>query len=141
MVKRRPASSLQDLVLSACTSLVAQRYRGKLVRFEFSHYTARKISLMYSFSGNCAASVPVSTFNIHVSVSDLYIPRIGPQISCSRMGPIVRIYKSLTDTCMWKVGLWPRNSFSGNICFQFLALVLCSVGEGNNLSIGGVSVD
>jgi hypothetical protein len=24
-------------------------------------------------------------------------------------------------------GLWPRNSFSGNICFQFSVLVLCSV--------------
>ncbi len=34
---------------------------------------------MYSFSGNCAASVPIST--IHVSASDLYIPRIGPHIS------------------------------------------------------------
>ncbi len=34
-------------------------------------------------------------FHIHVSVSDLYIPRIGPHISSSRnMG----IYNSLTDT-------------------------------------------
>jgi hypothetical protein len=31
----------------------------------------------------------------HVSVRDLYIPRIGLHISCSRIG---RIYKSLTDT-------------------------------------------
>ncbi len=38
-------------------------------------------------------------FHIHVSVSDLHIPRIGPHISCSRIGkPIVGIYKSLTDT-------------------------------------------
>ncbi len=34
-------------------------------------------------------------FHIHVSVSDLYIPRIGPHISCRS---IVGIYKSLTDT-------------------------------------------
>ncbi len=27
---------------------------------------------------------------------------------------------------MWKLGLWPRNSFSGNICFEFSVLVLCS---------------
>jgi hypothetical protein len=40
--------------------------------------TVRKILFMYSFSGNSTASVPVS---IHVSVSDLYIPRIGPHIS------------------------------------------------------------
>ena len=67
-------------------------------------------------------------FHIHVSVSDLYIPRIGPHISCSRIGrSIVGICKSLTDTWMWKLRLWPRNSFSGNICFEFLVLVLCSV--------------
>ena len=39
---------------------------------------------MYSFSGNCAESVPISTFMC--SVSDLYISRIGPHISCSRIG-------------------------------------------------------
>jgi hypothetical protein len=38
-------------------------------------------------------------FHIHVSVSDLYIPRIGPHISSSRKGrPIMGIYNSLTDT-------------------------------------------
>jgi hypothetical protein len=66
--------------------------------------------------------------HIHVFVSDLNIPRIGPHISCSRIGrSIVGIYKPLTDTCIWTLGLWPRNSFSGNICFQFSVLVLCSV--------------
>ncbi len=64
-------------------------------------------------------------FHIHVSVSDLCIPRIGPHISYSRIGrSIVGIYKSLTDTWMRK---WPRNSFSGNICFEFVVLGLCSV--------------
>jgi hypothetical protein len=29
-------------------------------------------------------------FHIHVSVSDLYIPRIGPHISCSRIGGSIR---------------------------------------------------
>jgi hypothetical protein len=37
-------------------------------------------------------------FHIHVSVSDLNTPRIGPHISCSRVGrPILVIYKYLTD--------------------------------------------
>ncbi len=89
---------------------------------------------MYSFSGNCAASVPISTFmclcpnfHIHVSVSDLYSPRIFPHISYSRKGrPIVGIYNSLTDTWMWKLGLRPRYSFSGNICFKFSSFCLCS---------------
>jgi hypothetical protein len=33
---------------------------------------------------------------------------------------------------MWKLGLWPRNFFSGNICFEFSLLVLCSVCIGTN---------
>jgi hypothetical protein len=37
--------------------------------------------------------------HIHVSVSDLYIPKISTHISCSRIGrSIVGTYKSLTDT-------------------------------------------
>ncbi len=41
--------------------------------------------------------------------------------------PIVGIYKSLTDTWMWKLGLRLRNSFSWNICFKFSVLCLYSV--------------
>ncbi len=67
-------------------------------------------------------------FHIHVSVCDLYIPRIGPHISCSRIGrSIVGIHKSLTDTWMWKLGLRSSNFFSGNICFDFSVLVLYRV--------------
>jgi hypothetical protein len=74
---------------------------------------------------------PQPNFRIHVSVSDSYIPRIGPHISSSRNGSsIVGIYNSLTDTWMWKLGLRPRYSFSGNICFKFSAFFLCSVADG-----------
>ncbi len=60
----------------------------------------------------------------------LDIPRIGPHISSSRKGrPIVGIYNSLTDTWMWKLGLRPRYSFSGNICIKFSAFCLCSVAQ------------
>jgi hypothetical protein len=89
---------------------------------EFRTCTAAKISFLYS-SGNCVGSVPISTF-MCLHVSDLYIPRIGPHISCSRS--IVGIYKLFTDTCMWKLGLWPRNYFSWNISFKFSVMVLCS---------------
>ena len=91
-------------------------------------YTVTKNQFMYSFSGHCAASQSQFPHSC-VSVSDLYILRIGPHISCSRIGKlIVGIYKSLRDTTwMWKLGLWPRKSFSGNICFEFPVLVLYSL--------------
>ncbi len=64
-------------------------------------------------------------FHIHVFVS-----RIVPHIFLQQntvCRPIVWIYKSLTDTWMWKLGLRPRNSFTGNISFEFSVLYLCSV--------------
>ncbi len=66
-------------------------------------------------------------FNIHVYLSNL-CPGPVHIFSCSRIGrPIVGIYKSLTDTWIWKLGLGLRNSFSENICFKFSVLCLCSV--------------
>jgi hypothetical protein len=67
------------------------------LRVVFNGNTATKIPFMYSFSGNFAASAP--NFHIHVSVSDLYIPRIGPHIfGCIKIDrPIREVYKSLTD--------------------------------------------
>ncbi len=50
-------------------------------------------------------------FHIHVSVSDLYIPTIDLPILLQEIcGPILGIYKALTDTRMWKLGLRPRNA-------------------------------
>ncbi len=78
-------------------------------------------------------------FHIHVSVSNFYIPRIGPHFSCIRIDrSIVGIYKSLTDTWMWKLGLWPRNSFSGNIYYQ--CSVFCSAVARESLSAGAAIV-
>ncbi len=52
-------------------------------------------------------------------------PRIGLPNSSSGIGrPIVGIYKSLTDTWMWKLELRSRYSFSGNICLDFGILSL-----------------
>ncbi len=64
----------------------------------------------------------------HLCVCERFIYSSVHIFSCSRIGkPIVGIYKSLTDTWMWKLGLRPRNSFSGNSCFEFSVLCLCSV--------------
>jgi hypothetical protein len=43
----------------------------------FCEYTATKIPFLYSFSGPSLSP----NFNIHVSVTDLYIPRISLHIS------------------------------------------------------------
>ncbi len=44
-------------------------------------------------------------FRIHVSVNDLYIPRIGPQIWLQQnRHTILEIHKSLTDVCVQKLG-------------------------------------
>ncbi len=54
-------------------------------------------------------------FHIHASVSDLYIPTIGLPILLEEIcRPILGLYKSLTDTWMWKLGLRPRNSQKRN---------------------------
>ena len=87
--------------------------------------TIPKIRNEYSQKRNCTASVPISTF---MFLWAIYIFLRSVCLFCWReiCGPILEIYKSLTDTWMWKLGLRPCNSFSGNICFKFSLLCLCS---------------
>jgi hypothetical protein len=49
---------------------------------------------------------------IHVSVRDLYIPKVGLQTQYSNI-------KLLTDIRVQKLGTRPRIFISGNICFEF----------------------
>jgi hypothetical protein len=88
-------------------------------------HTATKILFMYSQKRKCEASFPISTF---MCLGAIYIfPRSVHKFSCCRIGrPILGIYKSLTDTWTWKLGLRPRNSFSENIYLDFSVLCLCS---------------
>jgi hypothetical protein len=54
-------------------------------------------------------------FHIHASVSDLYIPTIGLPILLEEIcRTILGLYKLLTDTRMWKLGLRPHYSQKRN---------------------------
>ncbi len=70
-----------------------------------SHLThiATKILLMHSFSGNCAASAPISTF---MCLRAIYIfPWSVHIFGCCKIDrPILEIYKSLTDIWVQELG-------------------------------------
>ena len=54
-------------------------------------------------------------FHIHASVNYLYIPTMGLPILLEEIcRSILGLYKSLTDTWMWKLGLRPRYSQERN---------------------------
>ncbi len=78
----------------------------------------------------------VPNLYIYVSVSYLFIPRIGPPILLYCVcEPIVGIYKSLTDTRMGELGTRPHSFISGNICFEFSVQCICSVATWRHLSL------
>jgi hypothetical protein len=66
--------------------------------------------------------------HINVSVSDLYIPRIGLHIVLQQnrhidYGNILIVHRHMNA----EIGTGPRNSFSGNMCLKFSVLCLSSV--------------
>ncbi len=69
--------------------------------YEFVNHTSK--TQHRKFKTNIPRKGP--NFHIHVSVSGLYIPTIGLLILLQE--------NMLRDTWMWKLGLRPRNSFSG----------------------------
>jgi hypothetical protein len=74
---------------------------------------------MYSQKRNLRGLSP--NFHIHVSGSDLYIPRIGPHI--------FRQQNRQTDPGNLKIARGPMNVETGSICFKFSVLCLCSVDQ------------
>ena len=72
-------------------------------------YVFPEMKLLFPKHYNNVLSPSSST---HISVRDLYISKMGLPILLQEntvCGPILGIYKSLTDTGMWKLGLKPSN--------------------------------
>ncbi len=90
----------------------------------FSRKLQRKSHLFIPFLG-IARPQPQFPYSC-VCERFIYSPRIGLHISSSWIGR-PGIFKSLTDAWMWKLGLRPRYSFSGNISFEISVFCLCSV--------------
>ncbi len=89
-------------------------------------YTATKNPFMYSFSGNCAASAPISTF---MCLWAIYIfPRLVHVFPAAEQADRSWEYINRPQKHMnVEIGLWPRSCFPGNTGFEFSVLCLCSV--------------
>jgi hypothetical protein len=91
-------------LLSKCVTM-PPCYCGHLLPWPCDH-TAKKIWNKYSQKRN---------FHIHVFFSDIYVPMIDlPILLQEKCVLILGICKSLTDTCMWKLGLRQLNSQKRN---------------------------
>ncbi len=100
--------ALMQVPYSSCTLTIPQDRTGPALQ-RFYTQNSKQIYPEMKLHGL------VSNSYIDVSVSDYVFP--GPVcLFCGGKtgGPIFGIYKSLTNTLMWKLGLRPRSLISGN---------------------------
>ncbi len=108
--------AISHIWLCNCSTLNFLIYEENLISFIISVHTEktqyRKSDTNIPRKGIARpqSQFPHSCFYM----SDLYISKLGLPIGCRKyMDRLLGIYKSLTDTWMWKLlGLRPRKSFS-----------------------------
>jgi hypothetical protein len=94
---------LEFYFISFSASWVSTHCKDAIPKIRYIHFQER----------NCAATVPIPRFMVLCAI---YIfPWLVCIFCCRKIGgPIMGIYKSLTDIWMWKLGLRPPSSFYGN---------------------------
>ncbi len=107
-------TSFQFLCPHRPASWAGSRAGSPVSQYMHCKGTIPKIRNKYSQERNCAATVPIPKF---IFLCAIYIFLWSVCLFCSRKkgGPNVGLYRSRTDTWMWKLRLRLRNSFSGKI--------------------------
>ncbi len=92
---------------------------------------------MFPQKWNCYFQTRIILFCLPVPnsyICEIYIfPGSDCLFSCREIcGQILGIYKSITDTCMWKLGLWPAIPRKGIHKWYFPYSAGCSIYNGDN---------
>ncbi len=127
---------LIEILRLCCIYIVLGYWWNSVDKEECEHQAVGGAALHQKFEKNISRNETCGlapNFCIHVSVSDLYIPTMGPPILLYCIcETIVGLYIALTDTWIYKLGTRPHSS---NLRYSAIAMCLppfpsCSYREG-----------